>query len=142
MIAAYREILRRPRPVSAHRRMPVGNRAKLFIPFAALRGFDIAILTREQERLLVPRSTPGADRVEELSRRLAALRRGDAVTITHFVPVQYAGDAVLGEYAVTDGVFLRFEPEERTLLLREGRVELENLWELFPRDGEGEEEAL
>ena len=92
MNEAYEKILRRPRPVSAHRRMPAENRAKLFAPFAALRGFDIAILTKEQDRLLVPRAVPGPDRAAELARVLAALRPGGAVRVTHFVPVRRAGE--------------------------------------------------
>ena len=132
MNEAYEKILRRPRPVSAHRRMPAENRAKLFAPFAALRGFDIAILTKEQDRRLVPRAVPGPDRAAELARVLAALRPGGAVRVTHFVPVRRAGEEELGEYAVTRGHFVRVDGETRELALKEARISLENLRDVEP----------
>ena len=52
-ISAYRDMIYLSRPLSRHPKMSVENRAKLFAPFAALRGFDIEILTQEQDRLLV-----------------------------------------------------------------------------------------
>ena len=56
-IAAYQDILTLSRPISKHPKMSVENRAKLFTPFSALRGFDIEILTQEQDRLLVPQES-------------------------------------------------------------------------------------
>ena len=60
-IAAYQDILHRQRPFSKRPKMSVENRAKLFTPFSALRGFDIEILTQEQDRLLVPQVTLASD---------------------------------------------------------------------------------
>ena len=51
---AYRDMIHLSRPISKHPKMAIANRAKLFTPFSALRGFDIEILTTEQDRLLVP----------------------------------------------------------------------------------------
>ena len=48
-LSAYQDILHRQRPLSRHPKMSVENRAKLFTPFSALRGFDIEILTTERE---------------------------------------------------------------------------------------------
>ena len=45
-IAAYQDILTLSRPISKHPKMSTENRAKLFTPFSALRGFDIEILTQ------------------------------------------------------------------------------------------------
>lgn len=36
----YADILSRPEPPVKHPRMALSNRAKIFSPFAALRGFD------------------------------------------------------------------------------------------------------
>lgn len=43
----YGDMLYLPRPISGRRRMAVGHRAKQFLPFAALRGFEEAV--REME---------------------------------------------------------------------------------------------
>ena len=58
---AYRDMIHLSRPISRHPKMSVENRAKLFTPFSALRGFDIEILTKEQDRLLVSRVMLGSD---------------------------------------------------------------------------------
>ena len=42
-LAAYQDILYCSRSISKHPKMSVENRAKLFAPFSALRGFDIPI---------------------------------------------------------------------------------------------------
>ena len=74
-IATYQDILNLSRPISKHPKMSVENRAKLFTPFSALRGFDIEILTTEQYRLLVPQVTLACDQEEEIYRILNKLRR-------------------------------------------------------------------
>ena len=86
-IAAYQDILHCSRPVSKRPKMSVENRAKLFAPFAALRGFDIEILTTEQDRLLVPQVLLSADQQEANRQALNALEKGDWVTVTYFQPV-------------------------------------------------------
>ena len=58
---AYRDMIHLSRPISRHPKMSVENRAKLFTPFSALRGFDIEILTKEHDQLLVSRVTLGTD---------------------------------------------------------------------------------
>ena len=68
--------------------MAVANRAKLFSPFAALRGFDIEILTQEQDRLLVPQITIADDQRDTIWHNLNALQKDDWVIITRFNPVK------------------------------------------------------
>lgn len=45
----YSDILDRERPQPIRPRQSVENRAKLFMPFDALRGFSLALLTKEKE---------------------------------------------------------------------------------------------
>ena len=63
-------------PSKKHPRMPVADRAKIFMPFAALRGFDGEI--EERQRRLTPRPTPGEAEQEAvntaLNRAAACLR--------------------------------------------------------------------
>lgn len=86
------------RPISRHPKMSVGNRAKLFTPFSALRGFDIEIFTKEQDRLLVTRVTLDTDQQERIDRRLNDLRPGQMVTVTYFALVKELDGIPLGEY--------------------------------------------
>ena len=78
--ALYQDIIHLSRPFSNHPKMAIANRAKLFTPFAALRGFDIEILTQEQDRLLMPQISLASDREEEIYRVLNGLHQGDWVS--------------------------------------------------------------
>ena len=102
-LAAYQDILYCSRPVSRHPKMSIENRAKLFTPFSALRGFDIEILTQEQDRLLMPQISLASDREEEIYRVLNGLHQGDWATVTYFVPVKHIAQQLLGEYTVVSG---------------------------------------
>ncbi len=97
-IATYQDILTLSRPISKHPKMAIANRAKLFTPFSALRGFDIEILTQEQDRLLVPQVMFSADQREAIWRVLNQLQKGDWVTVTYFVPVKHIAGQLLGGF--------------------------------------------
>ena len=129
MKEAYRRILHQARPVSARPRMELGNRAKLFMPFAALRGFDIAILTRERDRQLCPRVQLCQDQKDRFSRMLLCLVPGEVVTVTRFFPVKRLGGQELGEYVTETAAFLRLEGT--ILVLESGAVPLNDIRELI-----------
>lgn len=116
-LAAYQDILHCSRPVSKHPKMSVENRAKLFAPFAALRGFDIEILTTEQDRLLVPQVLLSADQQETTRQVLNALEKGDWITVTYFVPVKALDGQLLGEYTVASGIVKKVDDVEQFLVL-------------------------
>ena len=116
-LAAYQDILYCSRPVSRHPKMSIENRAKLFAPFSALRGFDIEILTQEQDRLLVPQISLASDREEEIYRVLNGLHQGDWATVTYFVPVKHIAQQLLGEYTVVSGEVKRVDDVEQLLVL-------------------------
>ncbi len=43
----YEELVYRPRPIYHHHRMETAHRAKQFAPFAALRGFETAVGSKD-----------------------------------------------------------------------------------------------
>ena len=116
-IATYQDILTLSRPISKHPKMAIANRAKLFTPFSALRGFDIEILTQEQDRLLVPQVMFSADQREAIWRVLNQLQKGDWVTVTYFVPVKHIAGQLLGEYTVVSGTVKKVDDVEQLLVL-------------------------
>ena len=129
-LSAYQDILHRQRPLSRHPKMSVENRAKLFTPFSALRGFDIEILTTEQDRLLVPQVSLSADQQEAIYRTLNDLRKGDWVTVTYFDPVKIIGGRQQGEYRTLSGEVKKVDEAECLLVLADGAVGLDNLHSL------------
>ena len=136
-LSAYQDILHRQRPLSRHPKMSVENRAKLFTPFSALRGFDIEILTTERDRLLVPQVTLDSDQEEEIYRILNNLRRGDWVTVSYFVPVKSVDCQAIGEYAMVSSEVKRVDDVEQLLMLEDTSVPFGNIHALAAQGAEG-----
>lgn len=140
-LAAYQDILYCSRPVSRHPKMSIENRAKLFTPFSALRGFDIEILTQEQDRLLVPQISLASDREEEIYRVLNGLHQGDWATVTYFVPVKHIAQQLLGEYTVVSGEVKRVDDVEQLLVLEGYPIPFCNIHALTVQGMEGADSA-
>lgn len=140
-LAAYQDILYCSRPVSRHPKMSIENRAKLFTPFSALRGFDIEILTQEQDRLLMPQISLASDREEEIYRVLNGLHQGDWATVTYFVPVKHIAQQLLGEYTVVSGEVKRVDDVEQLLVLEGASVLFGNIHSLAVQGLEGADSA-
>lgn len=134
---AYRDMIHLSRPISRHPKMSVENRAKLFTPFSALRGFDIEILTKEQDRLLVSRVMLGTDQQELIRRRLNDLRSGQRVTVTYFRPEKELEGIPLGEYVTQTGKVRRVDDFYQVLVLDSGVVAFEDIRELEVQNVEG-----
>ena len=140
-LAAYQDILYCSRPVSRHPKMSIENRAKLFTPFSALRGFDIEILTQEQDRLLMPQISLASDRHEEIYRVLNGLHQGDWATVTYFVPVKHIAQQLLGEYTVVSGEVKRVDDVEQLLVLEGYPIPFGNIHALTVQGMEGADSA-
>lgn len=135
---AYRDMIHLSRPISRHPKMSVENRAKLFTPFSALRGFDIEILTKEQDRLLVSRVTLGTDQQELIRRRLNDLRPGQRVTVTYFRSEKELEGIPLGEYVTQTEKVRRVDAFYQVLVVDSGVVAFEDIRELVINGGEGD----
>lgn len=140
-LAAYQDILYCSRPVSRHPKMSIENRAKLFTPFSALRGFDIEILTQEQDRLLMPQISLASDREEEIYRVLNGMHQGDWATVTYFVPVKHIAQQLLGEYTVVSGEVKRVDDVEQLLVLEGYPIPFGNIHALTVQGMEGADSA-
>ena len=63
------------------------DRAKQFMPFAALKGYEAAL--REKERFTEPRIVLGEDGAEMLDRQLRCVWEGDDVRVRHYWKHRY-----------------------------------------------------
>ncbi len=138
---AYRDMIHLSRPISKHPKMSVENRAKLFTPFSALRGFDIEILTTEQDRLLMPQISLASDQEEEIYRLLNGLHQGNWATVTYFVPVKHIAGQLLGEYTVVCGEVKRVDDVEQLLVLEGASIPFGNIHSLVVQGLEGADSA-
>ncbi len=115
----YDDILKAARPVvPGHPPMPRADRAKQFMPFASLRGFDDEI----EERQVIPESRHvlSEDERAALDEQLYALQaRLDAgshpqVTLMLFTP-DGDGDALTGTYREVTGMLRRIRLDVRAI---------------------------
>ncbi len=84
--------------------MTLQNRAKQFLPFAALKGFEEALAAKE--RIRVPRPVLSQDALDELNAKLPHVRSG------HMISVLYYND---GEYLRLTGIVTEVNRKERWL---------------------------
>ena len=84
----YADILNlsRPTPSYKHPRMSLSNRAKIFSPFAALRGYDEEIRSEVLQLQLITKPELRDEDKEKLSDKLLQIRKGMEVTVSYFDP--------------------------------------------------------
>ena len=113
----YTDILNKERPLSSHPQMDLGNRAKLFSSFDALRGFDLALLAKQVERQLTVRASLLDDAQELLDRKLHMIQPGTKVTITYFRMEKMIGDTEVGTYITETGTVETIDMQEKAVVL-------------------------
>lgn len=109
----YSDILHasRPEPPHKHPRMPITNRAKIFSPFAALRGFDDEISNEGATKLLVKKIELSDEEKNNLSDKLLQVKRGMKVVIRYFVRTTEN----TGKYISMTGTVVMIDPVYREL---------------------------
>lgn len=100
---------------------PCADRARQFMPFAALKGYYDLIL--QKQRVVEPRRDLSEDAAEELSHKLAQLKSGQMIRVTH-----YDTDA----YVQTVGVLTRFNLAERYLTVVKTHIPLDDIVDVGP----------
>ena len=136
-----------------HPSMDVGKRAKLFAPFDALRGFDFAILCKNE--LYVDKTVLCHEDTEELSRWLTILHNLTynsrmarenhvQVTVTYYEACRdenHEAYGLQGQYKTITGICWNVDAEvNNTILIDTMRIPLDNVLriegpeDLFQRD--------
>ncbi|MEH2933474.1 hypothetical protein [Acutalibacter sp. JLR.KK004] len=126
----YDDILHMERPASKHPKMDLTNRAKLFSPFSALRGFDIAVLTKQKENALIERAWLSEDMQEVLERRLCQISAGDRVTVTYFCLRKAIGDYEIGEYVTETDIVEEVDELAQALVLSGTFIPFTDIYDL------------
>ena len=121
MTETYDDIIHLPHHVSKrHPQMSLYNRAAQFAPFAALTGYEEAII--ETARLTAPKVDMMEDNQQLLDRKLAllshSLREQTTVSITYFQPDKKKSG---GQYLTVTGVIKSIRDSERVILMADGK---------------------
>ncbi len=100
-------------------KMPIEERAKQFMPFAALRGLPDALAAKE--RVLVPKVELSPEMEEELDRRMHLLAKGKMATDI------YVQD---GEYIKITGLVARIDETSRLLQIVNTKIRFEDILQI------------
>lgn len=106
----YRDIIKykkRPELPDNHPPMSLSNRAKIFAPFAALRGHSERLGVEVEKLLRVPKIELSEDEAEKLSDKLAKIEKGMDITVMHFLPD--VPDSSVGYYVRTSGKIVEID---------------------------------
>lgn len=115
----YEDLMDLPHHQSDRRpHMPMNERAAQFSPFAALTGYEAAIA--EAGRLTEAFRELDENEMEKLDRTLRLLReKGEGkseISVLHFVPDLLKEG---GAYVESTGTFIKVDPNEKVLVLKE-----------------------
>ncbi|MDO5539522.1 MAG: YolD-like family protein [Eubacteriales bacterium] len=100
------------------------ERAKQFMPFAALKGYPEEL--RKREKIIVPRMELTEDHAEELDRKFREIREKDIVTAVYFCK---------GEYLKVTGMVAKLDVDSRYIKIVNTKIPLDDLFEIeiFPK---------
>ena len=127
----YADILHgsRPEPSYRHPRMTLSNRAKIFSPFSALRGYEEEIAAEGEEHLKVTKIELSEEDKGKLSDKLLQVKKGMEVTVCFFEaddvePAIFGTPSKpatpLGRYRTIAGTVERIDPIYRELQFSTG----------------------
>lgn len=95
------------------------DRAKQFMPFAALKGYPDAL--RKKEKIVVEKQELSDEYKEELDYKLRQIRKNDMVTVVYYCK---------NEYLKVTGMVSRIDETARVLKIVNTRISFEDLYEI------------
>ncbi len=99
--------------------MSPAERAKQFIPFAALKGFPEAL--REKEKMIVPRAELSEEYQEELNRRLLQIKKNDIINLVYFHR---------GEYLKMSGIVTAIDKTSKSLKVVNTIIKFDDIYDI------------
>ena len=95
------------------------NRAKQFMPFAALKGYEAAL--REKEKIIVEKIELSEEMKEELDRKVRDIQRNDMVKVVYFHDE---------EYLEITGMVSRLDVDARILKVVNTKIMFDDIYKL------------
>ena len=124
----YDDIINLPRPESKHPHMSNADRAKIFSPFAALKGHTETI--RQKEILRVNKIDLSAEAAAALNEKLTLLEKGQMVTITYFFSdpgPDGTGGTAEGIYIPLSGIIKHLDSISRILEIDDHKINFDDI---------------
>lgn len=123
-----------------HPCMKTEDRAKIFVPFAALKGYDEAIAARE--KIVVPRIDLSEEAKEYLDLQINKIEQllltgqHPIITVVFFQNSKASGDDC-GEYIKFTGMAVKIDRTARILQIIEKRLHFEDIYKIEIEDLDG-----
>lgn len=102
--------------------MPIAERAKIFAPFAALKGLPEAL--REKEKIRVPKKELSEYMENKINRVLAKVKTGTIVTIIYY-------DKEERQYVQLTGVVAELLYTQKNLKVNGVKIHFEDIYEII-----------
>ncbi len=99
------------------------DRAKQFMPFAALKGYEEAL--REKEKIVVPKVELSEEKKEELDRRMQTVGQNDMVRVVYFKE---------DEYLQITGMVARIDKDARILKVVGTKIPFDDIYEVEKKE--------
>ena len=96
------------------------DRAKQFMPFAAVKGYEEAL--RAKEKIIVEKIELSEEKKAELDFKLHQINKNDIITVVYFCK---------GEYIKVEGMVARLDIYARVLRVVNTKIPLEDVYDLF-----------
>lgn len=96
------------------------DRAKQFMPFAALKGYPEAL--RKKEKVVVPKAEVSEEYAEVLDRKLRQVKKNDIITVIYFNN---------GEYLKKTGMVSRIDETARVLKVVNTKITFEDIYDIL-----------
>lgn len=98
--------------------MPLSDRAKQFLPFAAVKGLTEALEKKEKALLRVERVVLSEAHTDELNQKIAQIKKGDIISITYYDET---------EYVQVTGTFLGINKVYKSIQLNTLEIKFEDI---------------
>lgn len=121
---SYEDIIHEHRPSPIRKRMTRSERAKIFMPFAALKGYEEATAARED--VLTERIELSEERQSYLNDQLTQLEKGMPIRITYFQPETYNH----GHYVKKQGKVKKIDTYGQLLVINQKEIRFADLYDL------------
>lgn len=95
------------------------ERAKQFMPFAALKEYPLAL--RKMEKIVVPKTELSEEYKEELDRKLRQVKKNDIITVIYYDK---------NEYLKKTGMVSRVDETARVLKVVNTRIAFEDIYDI------------
>ncbi len=96
--------------------MAISDRAKQFMPFAAVKGLTEALA--KKEKVPVPKVEMSEELAEELNKKIHCIQKGMTVTVTYFYD---------NEYICLTGIVIQLDDIFRTLRIGDVKIAFDDI---------------